>query len=102
MSKHTPGTWQGDWAPHASVEGSEKGGFYFGPFVWPVAIKGGVNGYPEPGNGLVAVCCTEYDQRLIAATPDLLRIAERVAEHFADQDSPLGADARAAIAKATK
>ncbi len=69
--KHTPGPWQGDWAPHASVEGSKKSGFYFGPFVWPVAVKDGVNGYPEPGNGLVAVCCTEHDQRLIAATPEM-------------------------------
>ena len=39
--------------------------------------------------------------RLRRAGPDLLALARRVADHFADTDSPLGAEARAAIAKAT-
>lgn len=39
--------------------------------------------------------------RLICAAPDLLNLARRVAEHFADTDAPLGSAARDALAKAT-
>lgn len=38
--------------------------------------------------------------RLLASAPELAELAERVAEHFRDTDSPLGEAARAALAKA--
>ena len=38
---------------------------------------------------------------LRAVNADLLALAVAVAEHFADTDAPLGAQARAAIARAT-
>jgi hypothetical protein len=47
-----------------------------------------------------AVSMLAFDAYLIAAAPDLLQVAELVAAHFADTDAPLGAAARAAIAKA--
>lgn len=42
----------------------------------------------------------DYFASLFAAAPDLLAIAEEVAEHFAGTDAPLGIAARAAISKA--
>lgn len=42
-----------------------------------------------------------YDDRIKDAAPELLDLARRVAEHFADTDAPLGVSARAVIAKAT-
>lgn len=39
------------------------------------------------------------DARLIAAAPELLAVALRVAEHFQDTDAPLGELARAALLK---
>lgn len=38
---------------------------------------------------------------LIAAAPTLYALAEKVAEHFAGTDAPLGIEARAALASAT-
>lgn len=37
---------------------------------------------------------------LIAAAPTMYAVLQRVAEHFADTDAPLGAAARAALVKA--
>lgn len=42
----------------------------------------------------------EANAALIAAAPELLAIAKRIAEHFAYTDAPLGVAAREAIAKA--
>lgn len=42
----------------------------------------------------------EANARLIAAAPDLYEVAKLVAQHFSDTDAPLGAAARAALAKA--
>ena len=42
----------------------------------------------------------EANARLISAAPDLYAVAERIAEHFAYTDAPLGIAARAALAKA--
>jgi hypothetical protein len=44
----------------------------------------------------------EADACLIAAAPDLLAVAHRVAELFESTDSSIGIDARLAIAKAEK
>jgi hypothetical protein len=44
---------------------------------------------------------SEADTRLIAAAPDLLDVARRVADYFEHTNAPLGIAAREAIAKAT-
>lgn len=42
----------------------------------------------------------DFNARLIAAAPELLALARRVAEAFDGTDAPLGIQARAVIAKA--
>lgn len=48
----------------------------------------------------VFMAITEADEALMLAAPDLLAVAHRTAKLFGDTDSPLGAAARVAIAKA--
>ena len=43
---------------------------------------------------------TVANATLIAVSPELYALAEKVAVHFADTDAPLGIEARAALAKA--
>ena len=77
------------------------------PGPWSVnAIKGNrIVGYAASQiNNAHAIVATVYrpnDARVIAAVPELLALAERVAGHFEGTDAPLGAAARAAIRKAT-
>jgi hypothetical protein len=59
----------------------------------------------EIGKKAIAYMVGDYVQcaakaRLIAASPVLYALAEAVAKHFEGTDSPLGAEARAALAKA--
>ena len=53
-----------------------------------------------PGVDTVALFAAEADAHLFIAAPDLLALAVRTTAHFADTDNPLGADARAILAKA--
>lgn len=88
----------------------------FTPGPWTVVLAKG--SYQRPalvmaGDKTVASCLGNQlepeatsigeataNARLIAAAPDLLALAEGVAEYFAGTDAPLGERARAAIAKA--
>lgn len=76
------------------------------PGPWTYAGTGGHIGSPDrlrvaDVNSLEIDSDTrQANARLIAAAPDLLALAEAVAAHFGGTDAPLGAAARAAIAKA--
>ena len=93
-TKHTPGPWKVQLLSEA----------HRGYSSWQTyAVRS------EPANVCLAVIgdIDRYESeripanaRLIAAAPDLLEIARRTAEYFADTDAPLGIAARAAIAKA--
>jgi hypothetical protein len=87
-SRATPGPWHTEVGGHANR-------------VWTANMEPVVNlcsfGTSPPDIDPTA----QANASLIAAAPDLLAIAQRVAEHFRDTDAPLGIVARAAIAKAT-
>ena len=53
------------------------------------------------GKHVVMDLIQNENDKLRAVNADLLAVAVAVAEHFADTDAPLGAQARAAIARAT-
>lgn len=93
-----PGSWEPAWIPEYQAQ-----------------TRFGIHGHwrIQWDNSTVAVLYREWFGRVaaaqlsryasvIAAAPDLLAIVERVAEHFADTDAPLGKDARATIAKAKR
>jgi len=58
----------------------------------------------HPAGAGIAICSLAKNQHanahLIAAAPELYALALQVAEHFENTDAPLGAAARAALAKA--
>lgn len=83
MSAHTPGPWT--WEPVA-------------PMSWLRGAGDTMDVMHMDSDS--SDCPNDADRALIAAAPDLLAIAKRVAEHFAETDALLGIDARAAIARA--
>ncbi len=94
MSTHTTGPWM-----HTAT-GSVMSGKYSQPFGVVEAGKPnlicGCFGDVAGGRGVA-----EANARLMAAAPDLLALAQAVADNFYGQTAPLGVMARAAIAKAT-
>jgi hypothetical protein len=93
-SSHTPGPWRAD----------DFGLIVWGPDNFHVAdIRGWGRLTGESAMRLPAAeaqAIQEANAHLIAAAPDLLELAKRVAAHFENTDAPLGAAARALIAKA--
>jgi len=89
MSAHTPGPWLID--PRADTHVTTMAGR-------GICSAGGyqTNGIPPD------ILNAEHaaNARLIAAAPELLTLAECVAEHFDGTDSPLGRAARAVVAMA--
>lgn len=98
MSAHTPGPWMAE----ASILAPRTGALV-GVYVAQQRSDGTPDGRVCECFGNCLVTTDEAlaaNARLIAAAPDLLDVARRVAEYFADTDAPLGIAARAAIAKA--
>ena len=85
MTEHTPGP----WTMHPTATGAKirDAHTYFIAGVGQRSV-----GYDE----------TLANARLIAAAPELLALAERVAAHFDGTDAPLGEAARAVIHAATE
>jgi hypothetical protein len=89
-SKHTPGPWR--WRTSDGLKRLEHDDHA------DVTIVLEPHAYKDGG----ADCdVSKADMALIAAAPDLLRLAKAINLYFADFDCPLRSEARAAIAKAT-
>jgi hypothetical protein len=90
---HTPGPWGflgiGDFYEIAPVRDGEL------DWTNEVAATAGTSEGDDPA-------IEEANASLIAAAPELLEVAKRVAAHFNETNSPLGEAARAAIAKAVQ